>query len=46
MDAPVAVVLAAGKGTRMCSAQPKVLFPLLGRSLVSRVLDAATVGGC
>ena len=46
MDAPVAVVLAAGKGTRMCSAQPKVLFPLLGRSLVSRVLDAATGGGC
>ncbi len=43
---PIAVVLAAGKGTRMCSRQPKVLFPLLSRSLVSRVLDAAMEAGC
>ena len=42
----VAIVLAAGKGTRMRSAQPKVLFPLLGRTLVSRVLDAAGQAGC
>jgi bifunctional UDP-N-acetylglucosamine pyrophosphorylase / glucosamine-1-phosphate N-acetyltransferase len=42
----VAVILAAGKGTRMESRQPKVLFPLLGRALVSRVLDAARQAGC
>ena len=42
----VAVVLAAGKGTRMRSCQPKVLFPLLGRTLVSRALDAAKDAGC
>ncbi|MGE0452925.1 MAG: bifunctional UDP-N-acetylglucosamine diphosphorylase/glucosamine-1-phosphate N-acetyltransferase GlmU [Vicinamibacteria bacterium] len=35
-----AVVLAAGKGTRMKSARPKVLHALLGRTLLDRVLDA------
>jgi len=35
-----AVVLAAGKGTRMKSARPKVLHALLGRTLLERVLDA------
>ncbi|MGF1457391.1 MAG: bifunctional UDP-N-acetylglucosamine diphosphorylase/glucosamine-1-phosphate N-acetyltransferase GlmU [Leptolyngbyaceae cyanobacterium] len=34
------VVLAAGKGTRMKSALPKVLHPLGGRSLVECVLDS------
>ena len=43
---PVAVVLAAGKGTRMHSEQPKVLFPLLGRPIVERVVDAAREAGC
>lgn len=33
-------VLAAGKGTRMKSALPKVLHPLGGRSLLERVLDS------
>ena len=33
-------VLAAGKGTRMKSALPKVLQPLGGKSLVERVLNA------
>jgi bifunctional UDP-N-acetylglucosamine pyrophosphorylase/glucosamine-1-phosphate N-acetyltransferase len=33
-------VLAAGKGTRMRSARPKVLHSLLGRTLLDRVLDA------
>jgi bifunctional UDP-N-acetylglucosamine pyrophosphorylase/glucosamine-1-phosphate N-acetyltransferase len=32
------VILAAGKGTRMRSARPKVLHPLAGRPLISHVL--------
>ena len=35
------VVLAAGEGKRMKSALPKVLHPLLGRTLVGHVLAAA-----
>ncbi|WP_051115298.1 bifunctional UDP-N-acetylglucosamine diphosphorylase/glucosamine-1-phosphate N-acetyltransferase GlmU [Actinoplanes globisporus] len=35
------VVLAAGEGKRMKSATPKVLHPLLGRSLLGHVLVAA-----
>jgi bifunctional UDP-N-acetylglucosamine pyrophosphorylase / glucosamine-1-phosphate N-acetyltransferase len=35
------VVLAAGEGTRMKSATPKVLHTLCGRSLVGHVVDAA-----
>src|ERR1700761_784140 len=35
------VVLAAGGGTRMKSATPKVLHPLLGRTLLGHVLAAA-----
>lgn len=35
------VVLAAGEGKRMKSALPKVLHPLLGRSLLGHVLAAA-----
>src|SRR5260370_24258824 len=34
-----AVVLAAGEGTRMRSATPKVLHPLCGRPMVLHVLD-------
>src|SRR5919109_1729292 len=34
------VVLAAGKGKRMKSEQPKVLHPILGRPMLSFVLDA------
>ncbi|MEI6985939.1 MAG: bifunctional UDP-N-acetylglucosamine diphosphorylase/glucosamine-1-phosphate N-acetyltransferase GlmU [Rhodospirillaceae bacterium] len=33
------VVLAAGKGTRMMSAQPKVLHGLAGRAMITHVLD-------
>lgn len=41
-DAPTAVVvLAAGEGTRMKSAIPKVLHPIAGRSLLGHVLAAA-----
>ena len=36
----VAVVLAAGLGTRMKSAIPKVLHPLCGRPMLAYVLDA------
>jgi len=35
------IILAAGKGTRMRSALPKVLHPLAGRALVVHVIDAA-----
>src|SRR5262249_37476441 len=38
------VVLAAGEGTRMRSALPKVLNPVAGRSLLAHVLQAAPQG--
>jgi bifunctional UDP-N-acetylglucosamine pyrophosphorylase/glucosamine-1-phosphate N-acetyltransferase len=43
---PIAVVLAAGKGTRMRSALPKVLHRAGGRPLLAWVLDAARAAGC
>lgn len=42
----VAVVLAAGKGTRMRSRLPKVLQRAAGRPLLAWVLDAARAAGC
>lgn len=39
------LVLAAGKGTRMKSALPKVLHPALGRSLLAHVLHATNAAG-
>lgn len=42
---PMAVVLAAGKGTRMKSDLPKVLFPVLGRAMIHWVLDALNAAG-
>ena len=41
MRRTVAIVLAAGLGTRMKSATPKVLHPLCGRPMIEYVLDAA-----
>jgi bifunctional UDP-N-acetylglucosamine pyrophosphorylase / glucosamine-1-phosphate N-acetyltransferase len=42
---PTAIVLAAGKGTRMKSELPKVLFPVLGRPMIHWVLDALEKAG-
>lgn len=36
-----AVILAAGKGTRMRSSLPKVLHPIGGQSMLGRVIDTA-----
>ncbi len=41
----IALVLAAGQGTRMQSDRPKVLFELLGRPLVSYPVEAALGSG-
>jgi bifunctional UDP-N-acetylglucosamine pyrophosphorylase/glucosamine-1-phosphate N-acetyltransferase len=42
----LAVVLAAGEGTRMCSLRPKVLHEIGGRSLIGYALSAvSTIGG-
>lgn len=40
-----AIILAAGKGTRMKSALPKVLHPLLGRPMINYVTVAAKGAG-
>ena len=45
MQQPVAVVLAAGMGTRMKSDLPKVLVPALGRPMIEYVLDALATAG-
>ena len=45
MSELIAVILAAGKGTRMKSALPKVLHRVCGKAMVSHVLDAAKAAG-
>lgn len=40
-----AIVLAAGKGTRMKSELPKVLFPVCGKPMLEYVLDALQQAG-
>jgi len=42
----LAVVLAAGEGTRMRSSLPKALHPVAGRTLIAHVLMAAQNAGC
>ncbi len=44
-DQPCAVVLAAGKGTRMKSQLPKVLCPVVDRPMIHFVLDALQEAG-
>ena len=41
----VAVILAAGKGTRMRSTLPKPLVPLAGRAIVLRLIDSLKAAG-
>ena len=45
MSDPVAVILAAGKGTRMKSDLPKVLCEVMGRAMIHFVLDALEESG-
>jgi bifunctional UDP-N-acetylglucosamine pyrophosphorylase/glucosamine-1-phosphate N-acetyltransferase/UDP-N-acetylglucosamine pyrophosphorylase len=45
MTANYAVVMAAGKGTRMKSDLPKVLYPVLERPMIEYVLDALEKSG-
>jgi len=44
-SSPLAIVLAAGKGSRMKSDLPKVLFPVCGRPMIHFVLDALDKAG-
>lgn len=43
---PAAIILAAGKGTRMKSDLPKVVHPVGGRAMVCAVVDACREAGC
>ncbi|MBO8141126.1 MAG: bifunctional UDP-N-acetylglucosamine diphosphorylase/glucosamine-1-phosphate N-acetyltransferase GlmU [Firmicutes bacterium] len=45
MSEPVAVILAAGQGTRMRSKRAKVLHPLCGQPMLRLVLDAVRRAG-
>jgi len=45
-SAPSAIILAAGKGTRMKSDLPKVCHPIGGRAMVCAVVDACLEAGC
>ncbi|MFN9992384.1 MAG: sugar phosphate nucleotidyltransferase [Phycisphaerales bacterium] len=45
-SAPCAIILAAGKGTRMRSDLPKVVFEIGGRPMVCAVVDACIAAGC
>ncbi|MEX0585908.1 MAG: NTP transferase domain-containing protein [Pirellulales bacterium] len=42
---PLAIILAAGKGTRMASDLPKVLVPVCGRPMIGYVIDAVRAAG-
>lgn len=42
----VAIVVAAGSGTRLGGDVPKALVEIAGRSLVARSVDALAAGGC
>ena len=40
-----AVILAAGKGTRMREDSPKVLSPIFGKSFIEHVIDSLMKAG-
>ena len=40
-----ALILAAGKGVRMQSSLPKVLHPILGKPMVSHVIETTRAAG-
>jgi bifunctional UDP-N-acetylglucosamine pyrophosphorylase/glucosamine-1-phosphate N-acetyltransferase len=40
-----AIILAAGKGTRMCSPLPKVLHPVCGKPMIEKVITACRSAG-
>ncbi|MCB5224146.1 MAG: sugar phosphate nucleotidyltransferase [Candidatus Cloacimonadaceae bacterium] len=46
MNHLTAIILAAGKGTRMNSNRAKVLFPIAGKAMVQRVVESAFKAGC
>ncbi|MGE3107822.1 MAG: NTP transferase domain-containing protein [Phycisphaerales bacterium] len=46
ITAPIAILLAAGKGTRMKSDLPKVLHEVGGRPMLCAVVDACREAGC
>jgi len=43
-DPPIAVIMAAGKSTRMKSRTPKVLHRVAGRAVVDYIIEAAREG--
>jgi bifunctional UDP-N-acetylglucosamine pyrophosphorylase/glucosamine-1-phosphate N-acetyltransferase/UDP-N-acetylglucosamine pyrophosphorylase len=45
MSDSLAIILAAGKGTRMASDLPKVLVPVCGRPMIGYVIDAVRAAG-
>jgi bifunctional UDP-N-acetylglucosamine pyrophosphorylase / glucosamine-1-phosphate N-acetyltransferase len=46
MSANAAIILAAGKGTRMKSEKAKVIFELAGKPMIQRVVDTASKLNC
>ena len=46
MTSRAAVIMAAGQGTRMKSATPKLLHKVGGRTLLDRVIDTVQAAGC
>lgn len=45
MSDPTAIILAAGRGTRMRSTLPKPLVPVAGRAIVARLIDSLEAAG-